>query len=71
MTSITLLPTHLLVFRDHDSLRVQAASGHRLALPWLQSVCKLHWQALSQWVWTALTSAGFRGVYIKLEGSEA
>jgi len=71
MASTTLLPTHLLVFRDHDSLRVHLASGHMLTLPWLQAVCKLHWHALPQWVWTALTSAGLGGVYIKLAGSEA
>ena len=71
MTLTTLLPTHLLVFRDHDALRVQSASGHMLTLPWSQSVRKLYWHALSQWVWTALTSAGLGGVYIKLEGSEA
>ena len=71
MASTTLPLTHLLVFRDHDCLRVHLASGHMLTLPRLQSVCKLHWHALSQWVWTALTSAGLGGVYVKLGGSEA
>lgn len=71
MAFITLLPTHLLVFKHHDSLRVQLASDHMLTLPWSQSVRKLHWHALSQWVWTALTSAGLGGVYTKLVGREA